>query len=431
MSKVNWFYEIGQEIKDDKRDLVIIDREIRPIKTKFKYNKSGYRIENKRYYKYKCNICGYDEGYIREDHLNNKVGCSCCDNKIAVLGINTILDTDHWMIDLGVNIEDAKKYTHSSGKKIPVTCRDCGEKKEIIIFDLYNRHSIGCSCGDGTSYPEKIIIALLKQLNINFKTQLNKKDFNWCGKYRYDFYLEDYNIIIETHGEQHYKERGRGRTLQEEQENDKIKKELAFNNDIDNYIEIDCRKSELDFIKNNILNSELAELFNLSKIDWLKCEEYALSNIVKKVCDYWHLHNDINNEKLTTGDLAKQFNIAQGTIIRYLNKGSKLGWCNYNPKEQSIISGIISSKKRRIPIKIFKNEQLLGVFESANKIEEISEKLFNIKLLSINIRRVCNGKLEQYKGFTFKDVTKEEYEEAVKNNTINKRIDNIELEQVS
>ena len=29
MSKINWKYEVGDVIKDEKRDMVIIDREIR------------------------------------------------------------------------------------------------------------------------------------------------------------------------------------------------------------------------------------------------------------------------------------------------------------------------------------------------------------------------------------------------------------------
>jgi len=57
-----------------------------------------------------------------------------------------------------------------------------------------------------------------------------------------------------------------GRAVEEEIENDRIKKELDINNGIkeENYIVIDCRCSDVDFINNNKLNS----LFDLSKIDW-------------------------------------------------------------------------------------------------------------------------------------------------------------------
>ena len=75
---------------------------------------------------------------------------------------------------------------------------------------------------------------------------------------------------METHGKQHYEDGFKGcggRTLEEEQQNDKNKYELAIKNGIkqQNYIVIDCSKSDLEFIKNNIINSRLNELFNLNK----------------------------------------------------------------------------------------------------------------------------------------------------------------------
>ena len=63
------------------------------------------------------------------------------------------------------------------------------------------------------------------------------------GNKRYDGYIPFFEIIIEMHGEQHYKQSGWGKNIRDEQENDKYKKRLAFENGIteDKYIEIDCR----------------------------------------------------------------------------------------------------------------------------------------------------------------------------------------------
>ena len=94
----NFKIEIGQTFKDNKRDLIIIDR-----KYKRKERKDG-KIENKKWYKYHCNKCGFDCGkhyslkdkqykdelWIREDHLLHGVGCSCCENIIVVKNINDI-----------------------------------------------------------------------------------------------------------------------------------------------------------------------------------------------------------------------------------------------------------------------------------------------------------------------------------------------------
>ena len=87
-----------------------------------------------------------------------------------------------------------------------------------------------------------------------------------------------------------------GGGLKNQQENDKNKYELAINNGIkpSNYIVIDCRYSDLDFIKNNIINSRFNKIFDLSNIDWLKIGQDSEKSIVKEVCDYWCFHNEIN-----------------------------------------------------------------------------------------------------------------------------------------
>lgn len=356
-----------------------------------------------KYYEYKCGICG-NEDCISEYVILGGGGCNACCNppRKAVLGINTIWDTDRWMVDLGVSEEDAKRYTKASNEKITVTCPNCGNKKKKAANSIYRNKTIACSCSDKISYPEKFITNLLTQLNVKFQTQLSSSTFEWCEKYRYDFYLPDYNCIIETHGIQHYEEVKRGgvRTLAEEQENDRIKRELVLLNDIEYYIELDCRYSDLEWIKNSILNSKLNELFDLSKIDWLKCEEFALKNVAKVICDYWN--NKEENE--TTVDLGNIFNLERKAIVRYLKKGVKLGWCNYDPKEELVKTALATNKLKRKPIEIFKDGQSLGIFESASELERQSESLFGIHLGQENICLVCNNKKEQYKGFTFKYV---------------------------
>jgi len=161
--------ELGESFKDDKRDLIITDR-------KYKIDKKGI---SRKWYKYKCNKCGWIKGEIEESNFKKGYGCSCCANITPVLGINTIWDTDRWMCDLGVSVNDAKSYTKCSNKKITIICPDCGEIKAecITLNNIYRTQSIGCACGDGLSYPEKIMYSVLKQLDINFITQLNKTTF--------------------------------------------------------------------------------------------------------------------------------------------------------------------------------------------------------------------------------------------------------------
>lgn len=167
------------------------------------------------------------------------------------------------------------------------------------------------------------MINLLKVLGLNFKTQ---KTFYWSNNRRYDFYLPKYNLIIETHGEQHYEEAFKNiqgsRTLKEEQENDKYKYKIAMNNSIDEYIVIDCRKSDINWIKKNIINSNLAEIFDLRNVDW---ESIDFKSRKSTHIEFLKLWNDGNS----TEEISKETGSGKSTIINALNKFSKIGLCNY------------------------------------------------------------------------------------------------------
>ncbi|HGD0580605.1 TPA: hypothetical protein ACH354_002268 [Clostridium perfringens] len=339
--------------------------------------------------------------YITPANLLSRKGCPVCSSSEAKLGFNTIWDTDRWMCDLGVSEEDAKRYTSRSNKKITVKCPNCGKDKEIRINQIYNNKSTSCSCGDGKSYPEKFVMNLLEQLGLDFEIEYKPK---WIDNKRYDLYIKDNNCIIETHGEQHYEEKTfssySGRTLEEEQLNDKYKKEIALQNGIKHYIELNCSESNMNYIKHSILNSELSELFDVSKINWKQCAEFANKNIVKEVCDYW---NNRSKDETTT-DLGKMFKLDRTTIRNYLKRGNKLGWCNYDSKEEMRKHGIKAGGYNKKKVEIFKNGKSLGIFPSCAELSRQSEKLFGVKLNGGNISSNCNNKVTQYKGFIFKYV---------------------------
>lgn len=401
--------KIGQRLKDDKRDLIIIDRKI--IKDK--------KGQNKKYYQYKCNKCGFEceehykngeyqeELWMGENELLMGNGCSaCCPNpQVVVQGINDIPTTAPWMVKYFQNPEDAKKYTKTSHKKIVPICTDCGRvrSKSIRISYIYIKHSVGCSCSDGQSYPNKFCFNLLEQLSIKFETEYSPE---WIKPKRYDFYFELNNkkYIVEMDGSLGHGNTDNlmnGQTKEESKEIDNYKDRLAKENNV-KVIRIDSQTSEVNYIKNNILNSELNELFNLSDVDWLECEEFALSNLVKKACE---LKRD--NSDITTLDIANILKLNKRTIAEYLKKGSKIwNWINYNPKEErnkgnrkAVLSIIKSCSK---PIAIFKDGIKLDEFESIADLSRKSEEMFNVKLHREYIWSVCKEKQKQYKGFTFK-----------------------------
>lgn len=387
---------VGQRINDLNRDLFIIDREHRKSKSN----------RNRKWYKYKCNVCGYDDGWIEENNLLNlEQGCSCCRGMAVVLGINTIWDTDRWMCDLGVSEEDAKRYGRGNNKKIKVTCPYCELKKMISINSLRRNRSIGCTCGDGYSMGHKYIYELLIQLKVDF---IDNYSPDWCryyNKYKskdscgeYDFFIEDMKLIIEVDGGFHRKDnKMNGQTLVEVEYIDDIKDQIAKDN---GYEVVRIPYGVGDFSE-NILTSKLKKIFDLNKVNWCKCEEFSLKNIVKEVCLYWDKKEEW--EKVT--DLVKTFGLSRSTVRNYLKKGSKLGWCYYDGVSEVNKSYIELSQRNKIcfskKVKIVKNNETLGIFDSIAELERQSEIIFKTKLHHSAISKVCLGKQKLYKGFTF------------------------------
>lgn len=325
-------YQIGDTIGN----LVVTDR------TKMT------RPNTKKVYKYKCRICGYDCGtyykggiaydelWIPEGSLDRGCKCSCCSHEITVVGINDIPTVASWMVAYFANgIDEAKRYSPASNKRVKMQCPICFEKKDNgIINTLYYCKSISCGCKDGIPYPEKFIGELLRQLHVDFIRQANRNS-KWfieeSVKYRYDFGVRKENMIIETHGMQHYEEnRGWGRCLRDVQINDKNKEDYAKEKGIENYIVLDCRYSDQLWIKHSVMTSKLPELFGFEEkdIDWIECERVACKSLVKEVAD---LKN--NNPAITTDEICEKLNLGKSTVIKYIKQAKSAKLLNDVTKE--------------------------------------------------------------------------------------------------
>ncbi|MDU3410160.1 hypothetical protein [Clostridium sp.] len=379
--KKDYMYNSGDIIKDLKRDITVIEI-----------------IKKNRKYKCLCNKDGYVWN-INKNSLESNIGCPVCAGQLVKTGINDICSTDPWILDLGVDKNSASEVSKCSVKNVLCRCPYCKKEFYKSAQSIYANKSISCTCGDGYSYPEKFLYSTLKQLNIPFFTQANKNILNWCGGFKYDFYIPSFNTIIETHGLQHYKQTGFKKELSEIIKNDEIKKDKALNNNIKNYIVIDCRESKLNWIKNNILNSHLNNMFDLSQINWLKCEEFALGNLVKEVCDYW-----INKQEVeSTSDLSNIFDIERATVIKYLKKGNELGWCVYNPEEEKLKASKKLNKANGKPIDVFKpNGEYISTYKNARDLERKSIEDFGFDLDYRGISQVCRGTRNVYKGLVFR-----------------------------
>ena len=241
------------------------------------------------------------------------------------------------------NEKDKNRYIKSN-ERIECICPYCGTIKWMLYGNL-KRFGFSCNgCSDGFSFPEKFMTSVLNQLNVKFTTQLTKNTFNWCGDFRYDFYLLDHNIIIETHGEQHFNTkttRHLWKDYEEEHENDLLKYDLAVLNGFEynkNFFWIDCRKSTLNWMKENIIK-ELGNVFDLSNINWQQCLDYACSNLQHQVWEWWRIHANENNECVGIKDVKKVFpELSHDTIGDYLRNGNDCGKCVYDPIKANAMS---------------------------------------------------------------------------------------------
>lgn len=212
---------------------------------------------------------------------------------------------------------------------------NCGRTTKTTAYMLYACNGLPCVCGDGYSFPNKLMYSLLDQINIYFEKE---KVFPWSEGKIYDFYIihNGKKIICELNGLQHYDERvgWKNKPLEFEIRNDEYKRTLAINNGIDLYYQINASTSNLDFIKDNIIKTGLLKILNVDpqNIDWIKCGIFATSNLYKLISEY-HEQNPI----LTCNEVASNFKLSRETTFKAINAGIKYGWCNITFKDSKKI----------------------------------------------------------------------------------------------
>lgn len=294
-------------------------------------------------------------------------------NNVAM--VNTEFATLFW------DERNAHNYSCQSNKKTDFKCPLCKSKiKNKRVQDVY-KYGLSCSkCSDGYSYSEKFTSELLSQLKVDFETH---KLFKWSEQRLYDFYIPSLNSIIEAHGIQHYLlSFSGGRTLQEEQENDRLKEKLAIENGIKNYIVVDCRESNLNHLRTNIASSKLNSILDLENVDWNKCHEVACGSMVKLACELW-------NSGLSVKEISSKLKIERHTVVRYLKKGVQVNWCIYNPY----------SRRYRAIIQLSMDGEFIQEFESVSS----AERSTNAK----NISNACKGRQKTAGGYKW--IYKEDY----------------------
>ncbi len=372
-------------------------------------------------------ICKCSKGHVFSK-LQTKILTSCpyCTNIIVEKGINDISTTNKELFDMLLDKEFGYTHCETSQEKTDWKCPTCHN----IIYNkmpyLVKQRGLCCpNCSDGISYGEKFVSNLLNEINVDFIYQLSSKNSNWCGKYKYDFYVPSIDTIIEVMGLQHYKDCSWS-SYDDVHKNDIAKKELAVKNVL-HYVTLDIRYSTLEYVKQSILRSELDDLLELysKNISWKEIHKRSISSILNVVVDkYNNVTKDIN-------ELSKILKLSNTTITRYLKNANKLGMCDYDAELKKIETlqknHSKNSERTSKPI-ICINDG--NVFKNSKIAKDISSEIYGKHLNNINA--VCLGKYKSTKGLVFRFITRSEFN-RIKRETPNKAFGDlfIDVEEVS
>lgn len=345
----------------------------------------------------RCIKDGY-EFVISESDLKNGHGCPVCVNHIIIKGINDVGTTNPELIPLFLHANDAYSHSRSSEEKAEVVCPYCGTVKIMRIAELVRCGYVTCEkCTDGVSYPNKFAHELFRQLSKQYSAYKSEYSPDWIGRLRYDNYVElldGRQIIVEMDGGFHNDVKHANLI-----KNDLYKNELARKHNI-SMIRVDCNYLKVgqryNVVKTNVI-AALKDIFDLSKVDWDKCNKMAISNKLIEVINYYQ-----NNPKLGLPEIARDCNISINTLYEYLYTGEELGLCTYVRADPNRI-------KNSKPIAMYDlNMNLIGIYKSGKQIAELFPEL---NFVHRQIRNSATNN-KPYKNYIFKFATYEEYQHA-------------------
>lgn len=336
-------YNIGQEVNG----LI--------IKSQTRYGKTNHRA-------YEVQSITYPNAptYIAyEHHLVNGAGDAYLTGRRVCE--ETSLYAKEYIREYLVDVEESKTIGAYTTKKVKAKCPHCDKIKVTFARDLTNL-TFSCKiCSKGISYPELLFISYLEVKNIPYETQVTYPDLN--GRI-FDFRVTIQGVVylVETHGMQHYEDVNTkvwrdaySKTL----ESDNVKRQYCIDNSIP-LIELDCRKSEFKFIKDEISSNTVlpsiddAEVKKILKL--IETNKRYDNNLIKK----------LYSEGETTTSIGDKLGISYQTVNRILRRNGVK------------IKGTSKRKVRCVNTGV--------VYESVNQAAR------ELNVAPISIGKVCNKK---------------------------------------
>lgn len=290
-------------------------------------------LHNVKKYYCECMNCGrrqwYEESYFVGHIHDGKCGTGCrsCGRKggpdYAKLG-RTISQTAKWMIPLLKDPKDAHKYTPKSHKKIWFVCPQCHNEilTEPALVSVEGK--VACPrCSDGFSIPNKFGLSVLRQTDA--ENLENEYSPEWIDYRRYDFsfWKDGKHYIVEFDGGLHYEE-AFNKTADEIQAIDDEKQRIAEQHGCE-VIRIPSLKSNIDYLRKQTEESELASILDLSNVDWEKVKKDCLTSNVIKACELYNGGKGVS-------EIADLLGFSVATAIHSLEYGRDIGMCDYKTK---------------------------------------------------------------------------------------------------
>ena len=267
-------------------------------------NKIGYEIICSQFYKGSdCSYCSINKLHIKDSLAYNYPQVA----KMIAIKENNL------------TFEDCYNISCFSGKKFYFKCLECNKisDKKYTICQIV-KHGYSCKyCSDGISIPNKFIQKLLSQLDINYSSEYSPYYFK--KSQRVDIFIQSIGLVIEMDGNYG------NHTIEYDYWRDFLNikyggyKTIRIDLTDDNRY----RKDLFNYLKEQILNSELSKLFDLSNVNW----EYIWGQSQKSKCiECWKLWNSgIHN----VTEISRILNISRPTVITYLKRGTECGKCEY------------------------------------------------------------------------------------------------------
>lgn len=315
--------------------------------------------------------------------------CPVCSGKRIIKGYNDLWTIRPDVAQMLKNKDDGYTNGVGSHRTADFICPDCGSVINKTISKVVSRGFSCPICSDGISFPNKMLRFIL------LHSDANNIDFEfspeWLGLKKYDGYFEKNGnkYVVEMdggigHGNRVFKSNKRDT---ERKLIDDEKDELARKHGI-NVIRIDCNynnvANRLDYIKDNLINSELSFILPLNDINWEECLLFSISSFIKIAAN---MYDDGDN----IIEIANKLNVGRATVRNWLKQASYIDICDYSPEN--------SNKRKRTPLP--SNAEPVDQFTKDGKLVQTYESIAKAKRETniLNISACLSGKQKSAGGY--------------------------------